>query len=306
MENQPPARESVKDNSFEAQFAHRETFLINGAKVESVDINPENPKSEIPVLLAPGFASTMEGFKHGMRILAENNRRVISLNHPRTGGVVPESFNEEIDKNPTEELRKAHNLLGLIDEKKIERVDVVAHSEGAINTCIAAMINPEKFRNIVLYGPAGLIGADSLLRLVFGVVTHPKRPETMSGFPVTDLEKEINNAIGKEGLIYQISNPLRAAKEVLAIAQAQIEDTLVYLREKGVHVVVIAAVDDTFFPMEKYQKNIDSSFVDGFLSVRGGHMEIQTQPELYMGAAESMITALEEKMQKEKVKQKIE
>ena len=169
-----PKQESTPDSSsFEVRYAHKEQFNINGATVESVDIKPENPKSETPVLVAPGFAATMDSFKPGMKVLMESERRVISLDHPRRGGTIPDSFNEEVEKNPSEELRKAHTILGLLEQKNLEKVDVVAHSEAAVNVCIAAMLHPEKFRNIVLYNPAGLIGNDSLFRLVKRVMTHP-------------------------------------------------------------------------------------------------------------------------------------
>lgn len=294
MENLPK-QEDIPSGSFEAQYAHKELFVINGTNVESVDIKPENPKSEIPVLVAPGYAATMDSFKPGMKVLMESERRVISLDHPRRGGAIPNSFNEEIEKNPSEELRKAHTILGLLEQKNLEKIDVIAHSEASIYISIAALLDPEKFRNIVLYAPAGLIGNDSLFRLIKGVMAHPKRPESMSVFPVTDAETEYLAETKGIDTDYQKANPLRAAKEVLAISQAQIEDMLRHLREKGIKVVVVAAVDDTFFPMDKYQKNVDTSFVDGFLSVRGGHMQIQIHPELYMGAVESMLSTLEEK-----------
>lgn len=290
-----PTIENKPEHSFESQFARKEEFNINGAIVESVDIKPENPKSEIPVLVAPGWAATMDSFKPGMKVLMENERRVISLNHPRKGGTILDSLNEEIEKNSSEELRKAHTILGLLEQKGIEKIDVIAHSEGAINVSIAAMLHPEKFRNIVLYAPAGLIGNDTLFRLIKGSMGTTPRTETMSIIPETDIEKEYLEVTKNIGSDYQMANPLRAGKEVLAISQAQIEDMLRYLRGRGIKIVVIAAVEDTMFPMEKYQKNVDSSFVDGFLSVRGGHMQIQVHPELYMGAAESMLTALEKK-----------
>ena len=283
--------------NFESQFANKEKFFINGVTVESVDINPENPKTETPVLIAPGYGATMDSFKPGMEILVEKNRRVISLNHPRRGGTVPDSLNEEVEKYPREELRKAQTILGLIEQKNIEKIDVIAHSEGAINVAIAAMLHPEKFRNIVFYAPAGLIGNDNLFRLIKGAIAGSKRPESISKFPVTEAEKNYLASTANITSEYQNKNLVRAVKEVLAISRVQIQEMLKYLREKGVKVVAIAAVDDTLFPMEKMQKdrNVTTDFVDGFLSVRGGHIQIQTHPELYMDAAEGMITALEKK-----------
>lgn len=290
----PEGKPEKKDiSSFESKFSHKEKFLINEAEVESVDIRPENPKTDTPVLIAPGFAATMESYKDGMGLLAGKNRRVVSLDHPRRGGTIPKSLNEEIEKYPDEELRKAHTILGLLEQKNIEKTDVIAHSEGTVNVSIAAMLHPEKFRNIVFYSPAGLIGNDNLARLIKGVMAHPERPETMSKFPMTEAEKEYLKLTSDILPDYVKGNPLRAAKEMLAISQAEIKSMIAYLREKGIKIVVIAAVDDTFFPMEKMQENVKKGSLDGFLSVRGGHMEIQRRPELFMRAAESMISVLE-------------
>ena len=290
---------SEKGGSFEAQFAHKERYSIQGATVESVDIRPEHPKTDVPVLVAPGFAATMDSFKPGMKVLVDRERRVISFDHPRKGGTIPDVAGTAVEKHAPEELRKAHTILGIIDQKGMEQIDVIAHSEAAINVCIAAMLHPEKFRNIVLYAPAGLIGNDTLFRLIKGVMTHPKRPESMAEFPVTEAEEEYLESTKHIGPKYQKENPLRAAKEVLAISRARIDDMIGYLREHGIKIVVIAAVDDTFFPMDAMQKNIKAHSLDGFLSVRGGHMQIQVHPEQYIGAAESMITALEEKEKRE-------
>ena len=65
--------------SFESQYDHKEEFVINGAKVESVDIKPEHQKDEVPVLVAPGYGATIESFKPGLEVLANRGRRSISL-----------------------------------------------------------------------------------------------------------------------------------------------------------------------------------------------------------------------------------
>jgi hypothetical protein len=47
--------------------------------------------------------------------------------------------------------------------------------------------------------------------------------------------------------------------------------------------------------MDRMQENVKADFIDGFLSVRGGHMQIQVHPELYMSAAEKMLEQPKEK-----------
>src|SRR3989338_10461278 len=96
MFDRPPQKTPAPENDFfESPIARKERFVINGAQVDSIDVIPENQKDEVPVLVAPGWGATMESFKPGIKVLADKKRRVISLDHPRKGGVVPESHNKE-------------------------------------------------------------------------------------------------------------------------------------------------------------------------------------------------------------------
>ena len=278
-----------------------------------LDIRPDNPKTEVPVLLAHAWGCTNEVYKPAIRTLSESGRRVMSLDHPRIGGDINKRASREVlEKYPNEEVRKAYDILDLLNRKGIEKTDVVAHSEAAINIAIAATLHPEKFRNIVFYGPAGLIGEDTFTRLLKGFAGQSKRAESLkatpaaektSGFseiPITETEKKVAAAAAKEAIKYFAKNPVRAVKEAWGISKSQIHEMLRYLHEKGIGIVVMAAVDDPVFQMEQMQKIAKTDMLDGFLSVRGGHGEIGNHPELYMAAAEKMLTALEEKKKKER------
>lgn len=295
---------TAPDNKFNT---NRESFIINGAIVESIDLTPEKPKDDVPVFIAPGHSATKESVKPGLDVLAKRGRRAISFDHPRKGGYIPELHNKEAEewfrekgekypKLSSEELRKANTILGLLDQKKIEKVDVIAYSEAAINVCIAAMLRPEKFtgRTIVLYSPAGLIGKDTFIRLARGVMNQPKRPESISHIPITEEEIENVKLVAQEAHNYNKSNRLRSLKEGIAISKAQIENMIRYVHQKGIRIFVIQGVDDTVFPIDKMQKiikttNDENGFVDGFLSVSGGHVQVQIHPELYMDDIEKML-----------------
>ncbi|MEK7133642.1 MAG: alpha/beta fold hydrolase [Patescibacteria group bacterium] len=138
-----------------------------GGTSEVVDISPENPKTDVPVLLAPAWACSINVYKPAIETLASKGRRVISLNHARNRR--DSSFDEKLlDQYSAAELTKAFNFLDVLDQKKIEKVDVIAHSEGCLNAVIAATLRPDKFRNLVLFAPAGLIGDDNAWRLLKG------------------------------------------------------------------------------------------------------------------------------------------
>jgi len=271
---------------------------------ELVDINPENKKTEVPVLVAPGWGNTPKSLQEVLQIISEKERRVLSLGHPRETSI------EASDKKeyPLEELQKAQNLLNLINKQEIEKTDAVGYSEGGLNVLIAAVLAPEKFRNIVLVAPAGMIGKDSFLNLTGRFAKEIVRENAQAIF---DSQKRRRlTAMSTELLKYISQNVALAAKETTAISRADIYQLLEELKEKGIGISVICGVDDEVFPMDKIQKQVAenitagksaSDFLDGFYSVKGHHQELILNPEKYAGAAEAAISALENKYNKKEI-----
>ncbi|MBI4085319.1 MAG: alpha/beta hydrolase [Candidatus Liptonbacteria bacterium] len=297
--------------SFEEQFREREAIKTDGGKVDTIDVDLGSP-DKVPVLMAPAWGCTMNVYEAAIKQLAEESsepddkgnkkekRRVISLDYARFGGSGT-SPAEAVEEYPEEEIRKAKAILGVLKEKGIEKTDAITHSESAINVIMAALVEPEKFRNIVLFAPAGLIGKDTFTRLVKGFSGQFKGRagvESMSTIPVTETEKKVGAVAGKEGAKYFAKNPLRALKEGVAISNSQIHEALRYLHGKDIGVCVISGVDDPVFPMKRLQKIVKADMLDGFLSVRGGHGAVGEHPEHYIEAAKGMLAAMENKQVK--------
>jgi len=287
--------ESVDKNelsrqAFEAQFKNREEIDLFGTKFEIVDVSPEQLKTEVPVLIAPGWTEDMEFFKEGIRILVEKGRRVICLEHPRHGSEM-DNIDPELKKlYPVEELRKAFALLSIIDQKGLDKVDVIAHSEGGINTAIAAILEVERFKNIVFANSAGMIGPDNFPKLStrFNMFTLGEVKELMYS---DDLKRQgdIQNIIRKLGE-YLSSNILRATKESVAIANVQIQDMIGYLHGEGVGITILTSEDDGLFPPEKIKEVMNEKHVDHFVSLPGGHMEITKKPQPYMEEIDKILS----------------
>jgi len=268
---------------------------------ELVDINPENKKTEVPVLVAPGWGNTPKALQEVFKTISEKERRVLSLGHPREISI------EAPDKKeyPLEELQKAQNLLSVIDKQEIEKTDAIGYSEGGLNVLIAASLAPEKFRNIVLIAPAGMIGRDSFLNLAGRFAKEVARENSQAIF---DSQKRRRlTAMSTELLKYVGRSVGLATKEVAAISKADIYQLLEELKKEGIGISIICGVDDEVFPMDKIQKQMAeniaagkpaSAFLDGFYSVAGHHGEIILNPEKYAGAAEAAISALENKYNK--------
>jgi pimeloyl-ACP methyl ester carboxylesterase len=286
--------QGTPSREFEAKFQQGiRRYESLGGVIEAVVVKPNNPKTDVPVVLAPGWSENRKVLKDCAAELYAAGRPVIALDHPRRGGTV-----EPREAYPIDELRKALTIQEIIKQEDMAKVDIVAHSEGAINGAIAASLEPEKVRNLVLVNPAGLIGKDTLPRLV-GRFAMKNVQNFVNNIADADARRAVMTG-QTEGAKYIAQNPLRAYQEVRAISQSEIDEMLQGLHGKGLGILVIHGVDDPGFPMERMQKVVKSDkqpdgFVDGFLSVQGGHDELYIHPEKYTGAAEKMLTAMEQK-----------
>ncbi len=269
------------------QFDHPKKIRINGSDIHIYDIHTENANS-VPVLYGIGYSAVPGNYGQAIIDLAEKNRRVISIEAPHGVDTQP------ITEHPMVELRKAAAWLEMMEQNNIEKADAVAHSESAIYITIAATMHPEKFRNIILVDPAGIIGKDSAPRLMIGFAM--------------DLIKEIIDDVRKsKDVLYSEYNPLHlinaeylparpqtsilelaqkviaidpldSIKSFFAISNADILDMIKNLREKGVGVYIIHAADDKIFPTEDVQKMISGGQVDGFYSIAGTHQTLSINP----------------------------
>ena len=309
-----------QENSFKEQFAKLETIETAGGTAEVVDIAPAQSKDEGPVLFAPAWACTLPVYKPALETLVNEGRRVLSLNHPRRGGEMKLTYAEKelVKEYPNEEVRKALTLRDILNKKGVGKVDVIAHSEGAVNAAIAALLNPEKFRNIVFFGPAGLIGGDNAIRLFKGFAAQGNPKPSLKEIPVgeqqkkatqaegrtaieypeiptTETAKQVGATAGREALKYMGQNPFRAIKEGWGLSKVQIDSLIDKLHERGIGIVVISAVDDPVFPTKTMAERLKKGSLDGFLSVRGGHGQIGEHPEHYMAMANQMLEKLRDR-----------
>jgi len=265
---------------------------LPGGTAEVGDFTPENLKDEVPILLAQAWGLGLETYKPAMKQLFEDKRRVLSVAHPRIGSAMDSSMNvkELSEKYPTAELRKALNTLEVLEEKGIEKVDAIAHSEGAINIAIAAAMYPEKFRSIAFFGPAGMLEDESWSRLAKGFASQGNRHESIKDVPITESERAVGAAAMEDLKSYFLKNPSRAISEVAAIKNEHqlVKDLLPYLHDEfGINIAVMSAEGDPVFPQAEVRKAAAMGAVDTFISVPGGHGMIGEHPEIVMPIVEA-------------------
>lgn len=265
-------------------------------KIEIIDLDPQDKKAETPLIIIPGWAATAEVHKENSQIFSEElGRRTITISAPHGIEAVPQ------EGIPLAELRKAAAITKVIEAKGIEKVDVVAHSEGALFTTIAAAQNPEKFRSITYFAPAGLIGGDTFWKLIsrFGYdLLQQWRDRKKS----PERESKINTALIEA--LKTFKNPKMLLDEVRAIANLQIQKNLRELRQHGVKIIIVHPVGDKAFPMERMQEIVDGGMVDGFISagdvkktgeVAETHNAWYLTPRQYTLAVDSILRSIEGK-----------
>jgi pimeloyl-ACP methyl ester carboxylesterase len=293
---------------YEMYFKNPEVLNVEGGRVEVVDLVPERQKTEVPLVLVPGWSSGIETHKHSAKLLAESGRRVVGIS--ATHGMTPEKMAHE--NAPLAELRKAEAVMLALDERKIEKADILTHSEGALFVTAAALAHPERFRNIVYYAPAGLIGEDSFWEL--GARFHA---DTVAQFKDRDKEEGRRERmdVSARGVAASIlSNPARSLEEVKAIATTQIQENLRALHEKGIGIIIMHPVGDRGFPMERMTQMVKGDMVDGFISVgdpsqtgviSDTHNALFLSPDKFTPAVDAILDTLERKAKRREKEEEI-
>lgn len=167
---QEPGRYGGRER-LRAQLENPDTINLYGGEVLNIiDLQPERLKAETPVFWLGGWGSTIQVMENNILNLAECGRRTLAVDAPHGISSAHIAHHTEGREHAIHEieLRKVAALLKALDEKSIEQTDIVAHSEGAIYGVSAALLRPERFRNLVLVDPAGMVGEDSQERLVKG------------------------------------------------------------------------------------------------------------------------------------------
>lgn len=250
------------NKKFEEGIKEVESPEVGSIKV--MDISPENhPKGVI--FLAPGWLETLQGNKYLIYQLVVNGYRVISLEHPRSGGTEKSS-----EKRRNAAIGTVMDCIG-----GSEKMTVVAHSLGAIDMAKFANTdeNDQKFGHFILLDPAGLEdenrgGVAKLLGLGKNYLGHMKNPA-----PRNDVSEAVRKRIGAIGMKDLGKNPGLALREGLQVALTDIKPGLAALRKKGHKVVVMAQEDDKLFPPKG---NGILGHVDSHLVLPGDHNTIRT------------------------------
>ena len=268
--------------SFDQQLeSSKQNFAILGTTVEVFRARPSVPKSTTPVVFNPSWGTDINLNKRAMAKLYEAGREVISFNHMRDGIEDMDPF-----------ARQTETLETVVDRSNLPPVDIFTHSSGFLSSIDAALAHPEKYRNIVAYGPVGLGGYDNF-------------PDFVKSFVKSGTEEVVNAArennqqlrevldIRNSEMSYTSKNIKRSFEEMKGISEAEVSQKLLEVRKKGIGVVIILGADDKGIEMNRVQQKVKSDMVDGVITVKGTHDAHLIHPEQIMPLVDSVLTARE-------------
>lgn len=313
------------------QYKNLETIHVKdengketGETIDVVDIVPDNLKDEVPIAYFKGFSSGNAAYNNLLVELGMLGNRVIAMENPH--GIDSSRITEDEkkwaaqhqNKLPDIELRKTAMALETMEQKGIEKTDIVAHSEGAIYAILFALMHPKKVRSITLMDPAGMIGQDSFFRLIKRTLAdaslqgeninkkiagidprqkhHPDR-----GLDKNEIVKSMEEGIEAQTnskacfnvwLKAWAAGPIKNIRAIQAIANSDITPALEFLREQGITIGICHGVDDKVFNKDDMFKNIKPGIVDNFMSLTGTHSSFVHNPAKYAPAIDYMRTGL--------------
>lgn len=296
--------QETKPSTFDVKFKNPREFKFPEGKVKVVDILPDQLSGGTAIVVAPGWSENYSTYKDTLRFISQEGRRALSFDYS------PKGKAEKDSQYPDIELKKAKLLLDALAEKGLDKVDVIAHSEGAINVLIAAMIDPSRFRNIVLDKPAGLIGEDSKIGLISRFVKLMKQETQLRPWLSTDPNAALT--AGTRVTAYLAEHPIRVMKELDALTSYEITELMQDLSDRGIMFSVISGVDDPLFPVSKQIENMRKLKetgrvlpIEGYYSVADhdkktdfGHNALSLRPEKHTALALNALDNLQWKREK--------
>lgn len=326
----------------------KEIKTERGEKLKYVRLDPEKPGIKVPITYIKGWATTNEPYNEFMLDLVScSERTLLSVDNPHgisSSGLLQKEklkeFKESIGQIPDSgiELRKIAATDEMLNNEGVEATDVVAHSEGALQAVLFALMNLEKVRNIVLIGSTGMIENDTVKDLVLRAKEdtdlqtqnikdklagiNPRERQEYKGekLPKINLEYEITpeelKAQGHEakentrwGLIEKIKliahNPLADAESIKTISAADIAPALEFLRANGVKIGLIHAVDDKLMDYERVRKHSSKKLMDGSYAIQGSHCSFAHNPGKHALMIDDLLNGLERKRQADVFKKKM-
>ncbi|MCA9358832.1 hypothetical protein KC926_01350 [Candidatus Kaiserbacteria bacterium] len=227
----------------------------------------ENEKTDVPVMIFPGWTGGSETYAVNMDAFATEGR----------SSVMVELLEDQLDSDIQHNLKCAFEYNNVINGSNLEKIDAVGYSEGALNLIVAAILNPEKFNNIVLISPVGL--SDNVSKTDLAVNFSR---EVVSGFfdwLKTEKGREMMMGVSKSVIGRLVGSPIKSWKQVLGMTNVNLVEELKALREQGVGVSIVHGVNDKLISTDDMQKLLNQEAIDDLHLFEGSHPDFLFKAE---------------------------
>ncbi len=225
----------------------------------------------IPIVFIPGWGEGIATFEKSLKETALRGNRVLGIELVRE----PHQPAETVG-HPNEQSRKAAALIESMTQLGITSLCAVAHSEGAVNTTRAALLNPGMFKKLVLVNPSG-IGDDNFAHLATRFAKDVASRIGKANSPDPQ-EAEVNKKSLAQTKRYIATDMVRATREGGEIALSDIRDDLKHLLQLGIKVYVIGHTEDPVYPSAILKEKLANLPLTGYYEFPGDHNTVYTDP----------------------------
>lgn len=261
-----------------SSYPHIESYKSLGGYILAHELNQlKNKKDSIPLFFITGWGASPETVKDFVEEIYKTGRHVIVIDYENLDSCFPIT-DVNYKTVPCLEYNKAVGIHTIMKKRNINQADIISHSEGSVSVTVAVHMSPDKFRNVLLINPAGLIRHDTLLKLSYRFILAIY---TQIHFSKGKIHRH-SISLWINVLKYVLFNPIQSFREVLRLPYCNI---FIYLEQiskkvKG-GIYIMYGSKDSVFPLESIVQRLKNNKQIHMLKMKGNHIQPYLEPKKF-------------------------
>jgi pimeloyl-ACP methyl ester carboxylesterase len=225
---------------------------------------------ETPIVFMPGWLGIAADYKESLATLASNTQRnVIGWNDIKGTKIGNEvRYPHETDTFTTQ-LEKVIAMDALLDLLHVHEADVIAHSEGCVHALILEDEHQNRFSEMVLINPAGIVNNTSMLSLIRGGMQeglHRVRSKGTNGTPANYMATADKTFVSGS-LSQKLDIAVHGIKSMWGLSRTDIRHIFEELRNEGIKISITSGEEDKLFLTTDLEHASVDEMVDLFVPV---------------------------------------